>query len=244
MTASSQLFSIHPSLKALHADFLALLPRIEDRARFAFRHIVCPHQRDEAVADVVALAWSWYCRLAHKGRNAGAFISKLAVLAARQVKAGRSLGGQEKAQDVLSWRAQRRHGFTVGRLADFSTVDGGLFAEALADNTQTPPPDAAAFRIDWPRWLARRTHRDRRLIHELARGERTRDVARKFHLSPARVSQKRRQFHQDWLRFHGEDTPWRGRRGIAQARFGNSPLLNGSAASAKVSRPPNRPAAI
>jgi hypothetical protein len=218
MAASSQLFSIHPSLKSLHADFLALLPRIEDRARFAFRHIVCRHQRDEAVADVIALAWSWYCRLAQKGRNAGAFISKLAVLAARQVKAGRGLSGQEKAQDVLSWRAQHHHGFRVGRLPDIATVGGGLFAEALADNTQTPPPDAAAFRIDWPRWLAGRCQRDRRLIHDLARGDSTRDVARKFHLSPARVSQKRRQFHRDWLRFHGENTPWRGRRGIVQGK--------------------------
>jgi hypothetical protein len=232
MTAQS--FSIHPSLKSLHADFLVLLPRIEDRARFAFRHIVCRHQRDEAVADVVALAWSWYCRLAQKGRDAGAFIAKLAVLAARQVKAGRGLSGQEKAQDVLSWRAQRRHDFTVGRLADFSAVGGDLFAEALADNTQTPPPDAAAFRIDWPRWLARRSLRDRRLIHDLAQGDRTRDVARKFHLSPARVSQKRRQFHQDWLRFHGEDTHWGGRRGTAQAVFASGLPRKGPAPSARI----------
>jgi hypothetical protein len=42
------------------------------------------------------------------------------------------------------------------------------------------------------------------LIGRLMRDERTKDVARAFSISPARVSQKRRDLHQDWLWFHGE----------------------------------------
>ena len=75
----------------------------------------------------------------------------------------------------------------------------------MCDNTMTPVPDQAAFRIDWPAWIRTRTDRDRRMIETLMRGERTFDVSQKFGLSPGRVSQMRRELHQDWLAFHGEE---------------------------------------
>jgi hypothetical protein len=43
------------------------------------------------------------------------------------------------------------------------------------------------------------------MIGRLLRGERTIDVARVLGVSAARVSQRRRELHDDWLRFHGED---------------------------------------
>ena len=73
------------------------------------------------------------------------------------------------------------------------------------------PDEQAAFRADWPAWLATRSARDRRLIADLALGERTLDAARKYGLSAARVSQLRREFMDDWLLFCGErepDRPW------------------------------------
>jgi hypothetical protein len=42
---------------AYQKAFVARLPRIEARARAAFRHLRCPHDRDDAVAEVVARAW-------------------------------------------------------------------------------------------------------------------------------------------------------------------------------------------
>jgi hypothetical protein len=38
-------------------------------------------------------------------------------------------------------------------------------------------------------------------MHDLMVGERTADVARKYGLTPGRVSQKRREFMQGWQRF-------------------------------------------
>lgn len=38
-------------------SFLALLPAIEAAARAAFRSVRCPHDRDDAVAEVVTRAW-------------------------------------------------------------------------------------------------------------------------------------------------------------------------------------------
>jgi hypothetical protein len=170
--------ALNLSLESLQSKFLALLPRIRARARYHFRFLACPQRKEEAVADVIALCWSWYRRLAQRGKDAGVFISPLAAFAARQVRLGRYLGGADSSRDALNPIAQRRHGFCVTRLPDIATLMGTALAEALQDNSRSSPPDAAAFRIDWPQWLATRTHRERRLIHDMVMGERTKDLAR------------------------------------------------------------------
>jgi hypothetical protein len=193
------------SVHVLQVRFLSILPRIELHGRISFRYLRCPHQRADAVAEVVALTWKWHLRLAERGKDATRFPATLATFAARAVKAGRRVCGQERAKDVLSPTAQRRHHFAVECLPDFSSLSSNPLAEALRDNTQTPPPEQAAFRLDFPAWLQTRTERDRRLAEDLMTGERTQEVSTKFALSPARVSQLRRDFHDDWQRFCGLD---------------------------------------
>jgi hypothetical protein len=139
-----------------------------------------------------------------------------ACLLARAVKSGRRLCGQEKARDVLSRTAQQRHRFTVASLpCSLAASHERLYSvprgqrqqdaleELLQDDGRTPIPDQVAFRIDFRSWSQTLTERDRRLVQELMLGERTRDVARRFAVSPGRISQKRRQFHDDWHRFIG-----------------------------------------
>ncbi len=111
--------------------------------------------------------------------------------------------GQEKCNDVMSAVAQQRHGFAVGKLPDFSTLSDNPLVEALTDNTRTGVPDQVAFRVDFPSW--RRTHPDRtrRIIDGMMVGERTQDLSDKFGTSPARISQLRRELHDDWTLFCG-----------------------------------------
>ena len=195
--------SIDPTID-LQARFLVLLPRVELHGRIYFRHLRCPEARREAVAEMVALCWRWFVRLAGRGRDAANFPSVLAGYAARAVRSGRRLCGQESGKDVLSPVAQRRRGFAVAGLPTCNGREGNRYDEALQDNGVSPVPEQVAFRIDFPAW--RRTHpgRDRRLIDRLLLGERTLKVSRAFCLSPARVSQKRRQFRDDWRAFCGE----------------------------------------
>lgn len=203
----------HMSLPQLQAAFLAEQSRIVTHATFSFRAIPCRQQRDESVAEVVALCWRWFCDLARRGKDARAFISMLATYAVRAVRSGRRLCG-ELNRDVLSERAQKKHGFRVEPLPnstrqDFANVyaaAGGqreidAFEERLQHDTQTPVPDQVAFRCDLPAWLRTRTDRDRRLIRDMARNERTLDLAKKYKISAARVSMLRREFHDDWARF-------------------------------------------
>jgi hypothetical protein len=158
----------------------------------------------ELTAETIALSWQWYVRLARRGKDAARFVTALASFAARAAHSGRRLCGQERSRDALSPRARQRHGYTVSPLPDGSGLGDSAFDEALVDNRQTPVPEQAAFRCDFPAWQKTRTDRDRRLIGGLMLGERTLDVARRYGLSPARISQLRREFHTDWLAFCGD----------------------------------------
>jgi hypothetical protein len=188
----------------LHARFLSILPRITTHGRVYFRHLRVA-DREEAVQEMVALCWKWFLRLAERGKDATRFPSALATYAARGVRSGRRVCGHERARDALSPSAQRRHGFLVSTLPEVSTLSDSPLSEALADNTRTPPDEQCAFRLDFPAWRLTRAERDRRVIDELMAGEGTLDVAGRHGLSPGRVSQLRRELHDDWARFCGAD---------------------------------------
>jgi hypothetical protein len=205
-----------PSGDRLHAVFLAILPRLQLHAEVCFRHLKCPAKED-AIQEVIALSWKWFLRLTERGKDVSAFVSALVGYAARAVHSGRRLCGHEKARDVLSPVARRRHGFRVESLPHSTSTSHerlcasplgqqalDAFEERLCDNTLTPVPDQAAFRIDFPAWRGTRSERDRRVIDALMSGGRTKDVSQKFGLSPGRVSQLRRDFLEDWRRFTGE----------------------------------------
>ena len=150
---------------------------------------------------MIALAWKWFVRLAARGKDATRFPSVLASYAAKAVRCGRRITGQLAAKDAFNEQTQQKHGFSISKLPDFSTLSTNPLAEALADNTVSPVPDQVQFRLDFPAWTRSRSHRDRQLIQEMAEGERTQKLAKRFGLSPARISQLRRDFHDDYERF-------------------------------------------
>jgi len=203
-------------INQLQSRFLSILPRIKTHACVYFRHLKCSTTKADRIAETLALAWKWFVRLAQRGKDATQYPSVLATFAARAVNAGRRLCGQLKAKDVLSERAQQGHGFRVEPLPlstrtcheELNGLGGqrhlDAYEERLQDNTMTPPDEQAAFRIDFPDWLTTRTERDRRIIGDMVVGEKTMHLARRFGISPARVSQLRREYHDDWRQFTGE----------------------------------------
>jgi hypothetical protein len=114
---------------------------------------------------------------------------------------GRKVCGQESTSHVLCPAARHKHHFTVSPLPEHSPIRGSIWEDALADNTRSPVPEQVAFRCDFPRWRKNRDKRDRTLIDDLMLGRTTGSVARKYGLSPGRISQLRREFHADWQRF-------------------------------------------
>jgi hypothetical protein len=193
-----------PATEDLQAAFLGIAPRIVLHGEVVFRRVRCPHRKEEYLAEMTALCWRWLVRLARQGKDATQFVSALATFAARQVWSGRRLCGQEKSKDAMSGRAQRRHRFSVSDLPQQSTLNGNPLEEALRDTTQSTPDELAAFRVDFPQWLDRLGERNRSLALDMALGNRTDELAESYQISRGRVSQLRRELHDNWERFHGE----------------------------------------
>src|SRR5262249_6942299 len=150
--------------------------------------------QEEAVAQATALAFAAFRRLQEQGKDPFAFPSQLATIAVKQVQAGRSLGSRQSSTDVLSPATQRRWGFQVQSLAQRRAADRESWQEAVVDNTQAPPADAAAFRMDFRKWLGSLTPRNRQLVDLLTLSYTPTQAARHLQLSRSRISQLRKAF--------------------------------------------------
>jgi hypothetical protein len=191
------------ALAAAQESFLAALPRLQTHINLHLRHRD-PGRQDDLRANAIGLAWKHWLAAIRGGKNPGDFVSAIADFCVRQVRAGRRPQSQERPRDVLSPRAQRIHNFVASGLPQHETgVDDNEVIDAL-ESDDTPPPDAAAFRVDYPAWLKTLSARDRRLAQAMALGEHTKPLAEKFHLSQARVSQMRREFAESWRDFVGD----------------------------------------
>jgi hypothetical protein len=78
------------------------------------------------------------------------------------------------------------------------------FEEHSRDDTRSAVPDQAAFRIDFPEFLAGLGPRDRTLARFLALGNSAQIAADRFGLSEGRVSQLRKTWREAWCAFQGE----------------------------------------
>jgi hypothetical protein len=183
--------------------FVALLPVILRYVAPAFRAL-SPDAKAEAVQECVANACVAYARLVERGKESLAFATVLARYAVAQVRTGRRVGGQLNVRDVTSGYAQCRKQFSVGRLDRYDPVEG-CWREAVVEDYRTPVADQASFRVDFPAWLQTLPPRERKIARALAEGGRTIDVARRFGVSLARISQLRRELERSWLAFHGEE---------------------------------------
>jgi len=198
--------------------FLPLLPRIETHARVVFRGLPAV-DREEAVAEAVAAAFVAYRRLRDRGIDpVREFPSMMASYAVLQVKDNRHVGTKSSSKDVLSAKAQRKHGFKVQPLPIstrraheevHSTLSGqremDAFEERLHENRRTPVPEQAAFRIDWPEFMRSLTDRDRRLAKFLSLGNSAKAAAEKFRVSQGRVTQLRQGWCREWRIRQGEE---------------------------------------
>ena len=190
------------AVSAWHAGFLAMLPAIRRYVGYAFRRLKGV-EREEAVADAVANAMAAYIRLCERGKVDLAYPTVLARFAVKQYRAGRRMGNKLSTRDVLAFAAQKKHGLKVESLDSYDDQQEE-WIDATVEDHRTPVADQAAFRCDFPAWLSTHSGRKRRIAVALSLGHSTKEVARRFKVSPGRVSQLRRELHDSWLEFHGE----------------------------------------
>jgi hypothetical protein len=183
----------------IQQEFLQLLPCVERHAAIVFRGLPTG-EREELIAESRAAAYVSYLRLRQRRKDPHRFPSAIATRAAQHAKSGRRVGGHATSRDVLSWAARLKHGFTVRSLHH----PAGDWNRFLRDDHATPVWEQAAFRIDWPAFVARQSPRDRRIMHLLAEGHSVKRIAQRVGLSMGRLSQLRRQWCEEWRTFTGQ----------------------------------------
>ena len=182
-----------------HAEFLKMMPTIQKQASVAFRGL-SEEVREDLTEEVVVNALVAFKRLYDQGRVDIAYPSVLARFGIAQVRAGRKVGSRLRINEVLSSYAQQKKSFTVERLDQYDR-ETGQWLEVLVEDRHASPADVAASRIDISDWFRTLPLRDRQIASALAVGNTTQQVARRFRVSPGRISQKRREYLQAWRRF-------------------------------------------
>ncbi len=187
---------------ATHAAFLAMLPRIKLQARVAFRNRTI-EAREELTQEVIANAYSAFARLVERGKVDSAFATPLAHYAIRHVRDGRRVGNKLNRRDLMS-PANRR--VRIERLDRYDSASSA-WKEAIVADRRATPADTAAARLDLAEWFRSLPTRDRRIAKALAAGETTAEAARRFGVSPARISQLRHELRRSWRTLQGELAP-------------------------------------
>ena len=188
-----------------HATYLRMVPKIRLHAQMRFRHLN-PADREEAVQEVIARSLLDFLRLLERGRGQVAYAGPLAHYAVAQVRGGRRVGGRLNVRDISSEHCQAHKNVSLKSLDGDGDASAG-WQEILVENRRSTPAEIAATRIDFRAWLKTLPTRSRRLVKRLAMGESTRNTARLFGISAARVSQLRRELHVAWCAFQGEALP-------------------------------------
>jgi hypothetical protein len=201
MKASRILVRCSKSPPAWHVDFETMIPIIETHAEIAFRHLQA-EAREEAVQETVCNACQTYARLVELGKTDVAYPSVLARFGVRQTKEGRKVGGNLNCHDVLSDYCQQKKHILIERLDHRTSKE--VWAEILVEDKHAGPADTAIVRIDFSEWLQLLPRQLRRIAIFLAKGETTSAAAKRFRISPGRISQIRRQLFEAWHRLQGD----------------------------------------
>ena len=187
------------------AEFVAILPEIQQRLRYAFRQLRAEAAED-AVEEGVIHAMLSYVRLFEQGRAESASAMSLAWFAAKQVQQGRPAVGRLSSREPLSRYAQLGQGFHVERLHSYSKRHDQWIDVIVADG-RAPVADQVAARMDVRAWFATLSRRTRQIAKDLAYGCSTSEVAKKHGVTAGRVSQLRRELYEGWQVFQGELAP-------------------------------------
>ncbi len=177
--------------------FVQMMPHIERIAGHVFKNIN-PVDREEAVAETVALCWKNYLHCMLVGKDVKA--SSMAYYAVQGVKSGRSMcGGSRK--DALSQPTRT----LLGQQAQGAR--GGGWPDALVDKRVWERPlEHTRINLDYGQFLQlpQVTEQERSVFELLAQGFRTSEIAKYLGVSAPRVCQIKNSMGEKLLAFFGQ----------------------------------------
>lgn len=216
MTALAVSTTTTSSVQSMQSEFQALMPGFERHFNYTFRELK-GDRKEEAIAEAMAAAWNGFCHAKAAGKEPSEFPAAIAGFAARRVRCRRPAFGEWSSKDAMSLSAQQRRGFKVVSYDQITTADikhplrreksSHWWMDALVDSRRTSVPRQVVFHIDFANWLKTLSNRHRAVLREFAKEATTTEVARKFGVSMARVSQYRRELEASWNEFNAGIPP-------------------------------------
>jgi hypothetical protein len=184
--------------EAVNLKFIELMPFLTKSARRAFAGYNSDKQAD-AVQNILCWAFLNLKRLASNGRLHEAYAGSLARFAIGRHREGRSLGTVTSSGDVMSQYCQSLGRSKVKNYGLAENIADCFASEATAADARYPVSRTVQFKIDFFQgWLQEQSERDRAIILDLAMGETTGDVARKYGVSDGLISHYRRRYRSSW----------------------------------------------
>ena len=177
--------------------FLQMMPHIERIAGHVFKHINAV-DREEAVAETLALCWQNYVHCALVGKHPKP--SSIAYFAILGVRSGRSLCGRSRT-DALSRPARS--------LSEQSSdgPPGWDWSDALVDKRVWERPfEHTRIKLDYSQFLHLPdvTEQERQVFDLLAQGCRTSEIAGNLDVSAPRVCQIKNSIGKKLVAFFGQ----------------------------------------
>jgi predicted nucleic acid-binding Zn ribbon protein len=196
-----------PQLKKCYTDaevnakYLELMPLIVKIAKHAFKDCDADRKAD-AIQSVLVAAFINLKQLAANGKLEDAYASPIAWYAVQSYKNGRHGGIPSNSRDVLSERCRLLGRSKVQYCGLGWHVTDSFESEATAYDARYPVDKQVQLKIDFfQTWYRNQSPRDQEIIKDLAIGETTTDLARKYKVSLGAVSQWRRKYANSWNEF-------------------------------------------
>lgn len=177
----------------LQQEFLSVIaPRVTRYARL--RALAARRDnRQEIVAESMAVAWRLFLRLHEQGRGHQTLSKSFVHYSVLHALSDRHFGGKSSCRCVMSRKTQRALGTVVESINSQSVLND----RTLIDRKATPA-ELACLRIDFKEWHGALPPRQQQMVDLLMTGERPSDVAEQVGLSRARISELRGVWRRQW----------------------------------------------
>ena len=187
------------SVKPVAPSFESMLPMLKARFRKACSVIPTWHDQEDAIQEMLGIAFALYTSLVRRGKTDKIFPSPLAAYSIKAYHAGRKLSGMS-ATDVTSTRCQILNRAVVHGLEYYDEIENKMVEVCVYDKYHRPVT-IATFRIDYNNWIKTLNDRNRKILFAIIDGDTTSELATRFCISPGRISQIRRELFDSWHDF-------------------------------------------
>ena len=184
--------------------FEVLLAKMTPHFEFFARQVIRRKGKSYEFEDIIQELTGWallnYRSLVRRGKEI--FYTPIKNFAIKRFKEGRRFVGYNST-DIHSEATQRLGRSKLHQLSIFDSEHRpkDLETREFMEDRRTNVADQVQFRIDFEDWHYHQSPRNQQIIDDLMIGETTTAVAKKYGVTPASISIKRKGFANSWKMF-------------------------------------------